>query len=555
MAYYPIIAVGLLVLNVCSSVSVGRGERTGTAPGVGHYTVKNKRGEPCFLADLAATFKIRYVKTDNTTATADYVLPSNCSVAYESTCPTRLEGENQAVLLLHVPWDWDFGLYLRFARETPFMKHFWLAEAVVYYSQVRSLFPDAKFPNHFFSPFRNNLHEMETRSGIFRRRSFICESGFTIANLTFPYFEEAPGVHPTADMIFDYIHVQPFDVSDDKFAKAERCPEDHHKSTPPPMTTTPAVTSEIPLSNASTISPASNASTIVPISNATTIFPTSMIPLSNASTLPTVPSNVTLGPASTLGPPNGSFTIQPASSVSPDNHTTPASTTVPFTSAAPPTVPSEPLQGRYLVKNATGDVCLLAYMALQFDITYVKQGHRHGMGVFNVPTDAATSGFCGKTSSNITLSFYGGTFDLTLSFKTEGREKGFHLSSVDLHYVEVPGIFPKTETPNAKRSASNKTLDIFRASSGKSYRCSEDRDYVLTENVTLHTRQVHVQAFGVSKGQFSTAEDCGKDQSNNELVAIVTGGSLAGVVIIAIVTYFICTRGRRTTRDGYTAIN
>ncbi|XP_066298267.1 lysosome-associated membrane glycoprotein 3-like [Branchiostoma lanceolatum] len=548
MAHPSIVAVGLLLLYLWCSVSVNAGERTGTAPDVGHYTVKNKRGEPCFLADLAATFKIRYVKTDNTTATAEYALPGNCSVAYESTCPNRLDGEDQAVLLLHVPWDWDFGLYLRFARDskTPVMKHFWLAEAVMYYHQVPSLFPDAKFPNHFFSPFLNNLREMETRSGIFKRRSFLCESGLTIFNLTFPYFEEAPGIHPTADLIFDYIQVQPFDVSHDKFAKEVRCPQDHHKSTPPPITTTPAVTSEIPLSNASII---------VPITNATTVLPTSMIPLSNASTLPTVPSNVTVGPASTLEPTNSSYTIQPASSVAPDNHTTPASTTVPCTSAAPPTVPPEPPQGRYVVKNATGDVCLLAYMALQFDITYAKHGHRHGIGAFNVPTDAVTSGFCGKTLSNISLSFYGGTFELTLSFKMADREEAFHLSSVSLHYVEVPGIFPQTETPNAKRSASNKTLDIFRASSGKSYRCSEDKDFVLTANVTLHTRQVHVQAFGVSKGQFSAAEDCGKDQSSNELVAIVTGGSLAGVIIIAIVTYFVCTRTRRTTRSGYTAIN
>ncbi|CAH1243453.1 LAMP1 [Branchiostoma lanceolatum] len=635
MAHPSIVAVGLLLLYLWCSVSVNAGERTGTAPDVGHYTVKNKRGEPCFLADLAATFKIRYVKTDNTTATAEYALPGNCSVAYESTCPNRLDGENQAVLLLHVPWDWDFGLYLRFARDskTPVMKHFWLAEAVMYYHQVPSLFPDAKFPNHFFSPFLNNLREMETRSGIFKRRSFLCESGLTIFNLTFPYFEEAPGIHPTADLIFDYIQVQPFDVSHDKFAKEVRCPQDHHKSTPPPITTTPTVTAEIPLSNASTI---------VPITNATTIFPTSMIPLSNASTLPTtgqnrfgythihavifprikftlsvlftirryvqvtpgetpggarrefvrqleqsipqtytwrselsvnltdavvsagirdhfaqctVPSNVTVGPASTLEPTNGSYTIQPASSVAPDNHTTPASTTVPLTSAAPPTVPPEPLQGRYVVKNATSDVCLLAYMALQFDINYAKHGHRHGIGAFNVPTDAVTSGFCGKKLSNISLSFYGGTFELTLSFKMTDREEAFLLSSVSLHYVEVPGIFPQTETPNAKRSASNKTLDIFRASSGKSYRCSEDEDFVLTANVTLHTRQVHVQAFGVSKGQFSAAEDCGKDQSSHELVAIVTGGSLAGVIIIVIVTYFVCTRTRRTTRSGYTAIN
>ncbi|XP_019645781.1 PREDICTED: lysosome-associated membrane glycoprotein 1-like [Branchiostoma belcheri] len=194
-------------------------------------------------------------------------------------------------------------------------------------------------------------------------------------------------------------------------------------------------------------------------------------------------------------------------------------------------------------------------MALQFDIAYAKLGHRHGIGVFNVPTDAVTSGFCDKTVSNITLSFYGGTFDLTLSFQMVDGGRFFHLSSVDLHYVEVPGIFPQTETPNAKRSASNVTLDMFRASSGKSYRCSEDRDFVLTTSVTLHTRLVHVQAFGVNKGQFSTAQDCGMRSSNNELVAVVTGGSLGGVIIIAIVTYFVCTRGRRTTRDGYTAIN
>ncbi|KAI8509023.1 Lysosome-associated membrane glycoprotein 1 [Branchiostoma belcheri] len=524
MTYPPIVAVGLVVLCLCCSVPVGGEERAGTPPEVGHYAVKNKRGETCFLADLAATFRIRYVKTDNTTEAAEYVLPCNCSVAYESTCPNRLDGENQAVLLLHVPWDWDFGLYLRFSREKLVMEHFWLAETVVYYRQDPSLFPDAKFPNHFFSPFLNNLREMETRSGFFRRRSFLCESGLTVFNLTFPYFDEAPGVHPNADLIFDYIHVQPFDVRDDKFAKAERCAGDHHTSTPSPVTTPPAVTSEIPLANASTI--------------------------------PTVPSNVTVGPASTLGPTNGSFTLQPASSVAPGNHTTPASTTVPFTSTAPPTVPPEPLQGRYVLKNATGDVCLLAYMALQFDIAYAKLGHRHGIGVFNVPTDAVTSGFCDKTVSNITLSFYGGTFDLTLSFQMVDGGRFFHLSSVDLHYVEVPGIFPQTETPNAKRSASNVTLDMFRASSGKSYRCSEDRDFVLTKSVTLHTRQVHVQAFRVNKGQFSTAQDCGKKRSsNNELVAVVTGGSLGGVIIIAIVTYFVCTRGRGTTRDGYTAIN
>ncbi|XP_066303343.1 lysosome-associated membrane glycoprotein 1-like [Branchiostoma lanceolatum] len=255
--------------------------------------------------------------------------------------------------------------------------------------------------------------------------------------------------------------------------------------------------------------------------------------------------------SSTIAPPptNASFTIVPASSLLPTNRT---HTTV-MPTLPPPVGPTEPLQGNYTVYDSEGKVCLLADMGLQFRINYTQQNGQIATGVVNVPVDSEVSGKCSESHTSLTLAFYDGTFNLTVSFalhEKDGDSNTYQWKGIYLLFVEVPSIFPGTQQANKPRLISNTSLDLLTTSAGKSYKCNADENVTVTKDMAILVRRVHVQPFGVESGQFSASEECAQDSNGpvDEIAIIVVGVVL---FIVALCIAVIGVVGKRREKRMY----
>ncbi|CAH1229762.1 LAMP1 [Branchiostoma lanceolatum] len=367
-------------------------------------------------------------------------------------------------------------------------KRFILNSLVVGYQRNARFFPGAQDPNTSDIQVENDLSLFDTEVG----KSYRCSSqrNFTVG-------------HSVVLEIIE-MQVQPFGVEDGQFSDAVKCPQDL-------------------------------LTTIYPLLNATT-------------TLPTKVTN-TLAPATTVQTTDVTDTIAPATTIltSAPPHTTP-----PYTPTTPPvpSKPSKPHQGHYVVKNSTGQICLMANMGVQFIAEYVKQDGKVGEGVFNVPETVTVSGECQHNVSSLTLEFhmYNATFYVTFTFvqSNSGIRRGrYRLASAELSYTELPVIFPQTIAPNQQRRVENMTLNVFSTDVRKSYKCFADVNVTVTKEVTMLVRQVQLQPFHVDKsGKFFTAEDC--EQSSYFLLIVILASTLpATLLIIAIISCFCWRRRRR----------
>jgi len=85
----------------------------------------------------------------------------------------------------------------------------------------------------------------------------------------------------------------------------------------------------------------------------------------------------------------------------------------------------------------------------------------------------------------------------------------------------------------------------------KSYKCDAADKLKLNEQVTMTWKDVQVQAFMTANG-FSAAEECATDDKTDDIVPIVVGCALAGLVIIVLIAYMV---GRRRSRQkGYQSV-
>ncbi|XP_078659595.1 lysosome-associated membrane glycoprotein 2-like [Branchiostoma floridae x Branchiostoma belcheri] len=307
-----------------------------------------------------------------------------------------------------------------------------------------------------------------------------------------------------------------------------------------PFTSTTVTVTTIPIGNVTTIPSTSTTATatVMPIGNITTIPSTSI----TATAMP-------IGNVTTILPTSTTATAQPIGNVStvppPNTSTVPDITTI-MTTPRPLTPPPEPPQGHYEVKDTEGHVCLLADMGLQFKIIYAKVESEPCAAILNLPTTANATGFCGPDRSNLTLAFHDDIFIVTLNFVRANDH--FHMSQFDISYTELPSIFPGTKNPNASRQVSNNSMNIFSTAADKSYMCESDLNIAVTENVSILTRQVQLQPFGVNSGQFSTAEECQEDLEKNTTVPIVIGVVLTAMVALVLVSYIVVRKIRGNNR-------
>ncbi|NWX50064.1 LAMP1 protein, partial [Steatornis caripensis] len=215
---------------------------------------------------------------------------------------------------------------------------------------------------------------------------------------------------------------------------------------------------------------------------------------------------------------------------------------VPTTSPAPTALPSNPAVGKYNVTGPNG-TCVLAYMGLQLNISYLKKDEKMGLDLLNfIPRNTTTSGTCDTTSAALNLAFEKTrvTFHFVLNASTE---KFF------LQGVNVSTMLP-SEAKVPKFEASNSSMSELRATVGNSYKCSAEENLQVTDEAFVNVFNVQIQVFKIDGDKFGAVEECQLDE-NNMLIPIIVGAALAGLVLIVLIAYLI---GRKRSHAGYQTI-
>ncbi|XP_032853060.2 lysosome-associated membrane glycoprotein 1 isoform X1 [Tyto alba] len=224
--------------------------------------------------------------------------------------------------------------------------------------------------------------------------------------------------------------------------------------------------------------------------------------------------------------------------------TTPKQTTsqVPTTSPAPTASPSNPAVGKYNVTGPNG-TCVLAYMGLQLNITYVKKDEKMGLDLLNfIPRNTTFSGRCDNTSAFLNLTF-------------EKTRVIFHFAlNATTEKFFLQGLSVSTTLPSEARvpkfEASNNSMSELRATVGNSYKCSAEENLQVTDQALVNVFNVQIQVFKIDGDKFGAVEECQLDE-NNMLIPIIVGAALAGLVLIVLIAYLI---GRKRSHAGYQTI-
>ncbi|KFP69953.1 Lysosome-associated membrane glycoprotein 1, partial [Acanthisitta chloris] len=219
-----------------------------------------------------------------------------------------------------------------------------------------------------------------------------------------------------------------------------------------------------------------------------------------------------------------------------------ATSQAPTATPAPTALPSNPAVGKYNVTGPNG-TCVLAYMGLQLNITYLKKDEKMGSVVLNfIPRNTTFSGRCDNTSALLNLA-YEKTRVIFLFALNASSEKFF------LQGVNVSTILP-SEAENPQFEASNNSMSELRATVGNSYKCSSEENLQVTDNALINVFNVQIQVFKIDGDKFGAVEECQLDE-NNMLIPIIVGAALAGLVLIVLIAYLI---GRKRSHAGYQTI-
>ncbi|XP_068429340.1 lysosome-associated membrane glycoprotein 1b [Clinocottus analis] len=214
------------------------------------------------------------------------------------------------------------------------------------------------------------------------------------------------------------------------------------------------------------------------------------------------------------------------------------------TTAAPHKAPGRPEKGNYVITRSNGTACLLASMGLQLNVTFnsVSQ-NKTVQDVVNLqPNLTKASGSCDVDRASLLLSMDAEKTNLTFTFTQNTTTNKFHLSEVSL-FADWPDMREPV-------SASNRSLDFLRGTSGFSYMCHEEQTLTVAQDLSINTFQLQVQPFNVTGDQFGAAEECQLDE-DDMLIPIIVGAALAGLVLIVLLAYLI---GRKRSHAGYQTI-
>ncbi|XP_062249095.1 lysosome-associated membrane glycoprotein 2 isoform X2 [Platichthys flesus] len=252
----------------------------------------------------------------------------------------------------------------------------------------------------------------------------------------------------------------------------------------------------------------------------------------------------TTAPPTTAPPTTPPPTTQGTNATTPapvTNATTPAPAPVTnATTPAPPPTPTPtptllpPNIGKYSLNSDNSTVCLLATFGLRIGI---KQGETFQEMNLDA-NETKASGSCGINSSELQL--VSSTMTIMLTFINDTAK--FRLHAVNFTAKTGSGV---------DFNAVNTNLTLWEAAIGSSYMCNKEQNYTITNMLSFYTFNLRVQPFGITNGDFNTADECFMDSDLSFLVPIAVGVALSFLIILVLISYLI---GRRKSRTGYQSV-
>lgn len=230
-------------------------------------------------------------------------------------------------------------------------------------------------------------------------------------------------------------------------------------------------------------------------------------------------------------------------------------------------------KGVYKVVNSTTkEPCIIFQADIYLYLTYHTSDSEKDV-IVHVPTSSTAD--TGVSSCNVTITtsgmsvesqllrvnldhMNGWTIDFAFTkdnrFKTE-KEKQFALYQVNItaNFASDPTAFPDFKYPTQQyylhvdpNDLSDIGGSIF-ASVGHSYYCPSEQKYAINDNdndkygpmAYIKFKLTTIQAFMEDTDSFGPKETCPTDQSTLDLVPIIVGSALAGLIVLTLVVYLI----------------
>ncbi|UMM38895.1 hypothetical protein L5515_016174 [Caenorhabditis briggsae] len=143
----------------------------------------------------------------------------------------------------------------------------------------------------------------------------------------------------------------------------------------------------------------------------------------------------------------------------------------------------------------------------------------------------------------------GWTIDLGFTedkrFKTEGKEFTLFQVNVTANFSSDPSSFPNAKYPTQSynlhidpNNLSDLSGSIY-ADIGNSYYCPSEQKYAINDDVAyIKFKLTTIQAY-MKSASFGPKQVCPSDENTTDLVPIIVGSALAGLIVLTLVVYLI----------------
>ncbi|XP_052894163.1 lysosome-associated membrane glycoprotein 1-like [Anopheles moucheti] len=287
--------------------------------------------------------------------------------------------------------------------------------------------------------------------------------------------------------------------------------------------------------------------------------PTDSIPSQTNTTTTAVPPTTTTTTTTTKTTTTTTTTTpKPTTTSTPATTTEPAPTT---TTVAPSPKPvPEPDMGNWSYSDpAKNETCVIAQMAMQFNLSYFDANDKPVNVLYNLPKEAIVkSGQCQNFTDYIELSWAmdkqsNNYSSLRIDFTQNATEHEFAFTGLLLQLAVAGDSFPNAKPLQQLVLRNNQTL--FKTPLQMSYHCNKAQQLNLTASPaglaqpTVTVTKLQLEAFHrKNNNKFSIAKDC-EAIDTPDIVPIAVGCALVTLIIIMLIAYLV---GRNAaSNSGY----
>lgn len=191
--------------------------------------------------------------------------------------------------------------------------------------------------------------------------------------------------------------------------------------------------------------------------------------------------------------------------------------------------------GTYQVLNGSR-LCIKAEMGLELMIQEMDSVFSPKSYFSIDPNTTQTYGNCSFRKSNLFVNFPGGFVNLTFT-KDENS-----------YYVSEVSAYLTISNPEKVYSGIKKSLLMFEAVLGHSFKCVSEQSIQLSRHLQLKMMNIQLQAFDFEGDHFGNVDECSSDYT---VVLPVIGAIVLGLCAVGLIVYGI--RLRRES-SGYQRI-